>query len=158
MSEVFSDIYSYIAETFGSASIFEGTARVIEYSEADKTRRLYTSADYPRLEIAPVSMGHTGSTSNTWNYTPTYKVTCAVGTLDFSRATDVMRELLILANRLLYWRKQYENGDIALGHSHSDVSFGKFAPERGEESIDGWAFTFTVTFHAVLKQDHKKEE
>lgn len=153
-SEVFQDIYETIVEAFGATSLFQGNAKFIEYSNSDKTKRLYTTADYPRLEVAPVSMAHTGSTSSSWNYTPTYKVTCAVGTLDFSKATEIMRELLIQANRLLYWRKQYENGDVALGHSHSAVEFGRFAPERGEESIDGWAFTFTITFHAILKQDH----
>lgn len=156
--EVFGDIYDYISETFGKASMFQGTANVTEYSKIDKTRRLYTSADYPRLEVAPVAMGHAGSTSSSWHYTPTYKVTCAVGSMAFPKATEIMRELLILANRMMYWRKEYPNGDLALGRTHSDISFGKFAPERGEETIDGWAFTFTVTFLAVLKQDHEKEE
>ena len=152
MNELFQDIYDTLVEKVKEVSIFT-ERNIIEYAQEDQTKRLYSSADYPRLEIKPVSMGHTGSTSSSWNYTAMYDVTVAVGTMDFSKVNPIMRELRIIANKFLSWRKRYDNGDLALGHSHSDVSFGKFAPERGLETIDGWAFRFTITFHAIMKQE-----
>ena len=153
-SQIVQDIYETLVAKVKNCGVFtspQDDANLIEYTTGDETKRLYTSSDYPRLEIKPVSAEHTGNTSSSWNYTPTFAVIRADGTMRFSDLAQLMYKLLVCADQLKNWRKAYAGGSTAVGHSHSGVTFGKFAPDRGEETIDGWALKFTITFHAVIK-------
>lgn len=157
---VFDDIYAEVLSRVRESSIF-GTGKdqikptnLQEYSTEDATKRRYSTSDYPRMEIVPVSLEPAGYTSSSWNFLQRLRVTVAVGKMDFSsRLFPIQMEMLRIASQLASWRKPYENGDSVLGSAYSGVTYGKYAPERGEDTEDGWGFQFTIDFRIHLKQE-----
>lgn len=124
---------------------------VVEYSQGDKSKRISTTADFPKVEVTWDSLAPIGGLSNAQRYDATFRVTVATGQCAFPKMTRIILAMIRIADS---FRRNYtpsdEDGHV-YGCTHNAVTVGKFQPERGADTIHGWAFRFNITFGVCLK-------